>query len=394
VCIALGFVPAAGLSAAPPATPGASGSLAERYRKALDALEQQRASEQQTRAERDRLAAEASDLQQRLVANAAREQSLESDYAQTSAELERLNRVKAGLQAELAKERNQVAHLLAVLQRLNADEPPALALRPEDSLAAARGAMLLGATLSPVYAQAARLANQLSALADAGEAVRKKAAVARDQAEALKAARSELDRLLAARSQEASAAAAHLSELHGITEEISQEANDLKALLERVAMLRAGGGGPQGMTVVTPHSGEPSGLRRGGLRRPVVGRAVPGDPAGPGHTPGQADPTGLWFETQGSAEAVAPADSEVVFAGPYQKFGQVLILEIMGGYHLTLAGLARVDVHIGDSLLAGEPVGVLPAGKTGLLYMELRRSGQTINPGPWMGPELRKAKGS
>jgi septal ring factor EnvC (AmiA/AmiB activator) len=83
-----------------------------------------------------------------------------------------------------------------------------------------------------------------------------------------------------------------------------------------------------------------------------------------------------------------------VFAGTYQKFGQVLILEIMGGYHLTLAGLARIDVHIGDSVLAGEPVGTLPAGKTGRLYLELRRNGQTIDPGPWMGPELRKAKGS
>ena len=103
---------------------------------------------------------------------------------------------------------------------------------------------------------------------------------------------------------------------------------------------------------------------------------------------------GVWFEAKGAAEAIAPADSAVVFAGTYQKFGQVLILEIMGGYHLTLAGLGRIDVHIGDLVLAGEPVGVLPVGKTARLYMELRRNGQTIDPAPWLSVELRKAKGT
>ena len=119
-----------------------------------------------------------------------------------------------------------------------------------------------------------------------------------------------------------------------------------------------------------------------------------GDPAGPGKTPGTGAAQGLWFETQGGTEAVAPMDSEVVFAGPYQKFGQVLILEIMGGYHLTLAGLGRIDVHIGDLVLAGEPVGVLPDGAVARLYMELRRNSQIVDPVPWMSAELRKAKGT
>jgi septal ring factor EnvC (AmiA/AmiB activator) len=71
-----------------------------------------------------------------------------------------------------------------------------------------------------------------------------------------------------------------------------------------------------------------------------------------------------------------------------------LILEIVGGYHLTLAGLGRIDVQIGDSVLAGEPVGSLPQGSPARLYLELRRKGQTVDPAPWMGAELRKAKGT
>jgi septal ring factor EnvC (AmiA/AmiB activator) len=390
---ALFCVLAAGPRARAADTAAPSGALEERYRNALDELERERANEDKTRAERDRLAAEAHDLEQKLVANAARVQQLQSDYAASTAERDRLSGVKTALEARFDKDRARVVHLLAVLQRLNADEPPALAIHPGDSLAAARGAMQLGATLPPIYAQAAALAKEVKRLSDATAAMKKKAAEAAAQASALSAARAQLDTLLAERNREASDAGARLSELHGITEEIGQEADDLKGLIARVASLRAVGA-TEGMTLVTAGRPTSAGLRRGSLRKPVMGAAIPGDPAGPGTTPGTDGPSGLWFETQGNTEAVAPADSEVVFAGPYQKFGQVLILEIAGGYHLTLAGLARIDVHIGDSLLAGEPVGVLPAGQTGRLYMELRRGGQTIDPGPWMGPELRKAKGS
>ena len=154
-----------------------------------------------------------------------------------------------------------------------------------------------------------------------------------------------------------------------------------------------------GMVVVKadPKAAE---LPRGSLLHPVVGSIRPGDPAGPGLTPG-VSPEGLWFSAAPGAQAVAPADSEVIFAGPYQKFGQILILEIAGGYDLVLAGLGRIDVHTGDLVLAGEPVGVLPAGtkssatdEGAALYLELRHGGQAINPAPWMSVEMRKAKKS
>lgn len=378
-------------SLAAPVPPG--GSLTDRYSRALKALEETRANENQTREVRDRLAAEAADLQRRLIANAARVQDLEAALATTQTELERLNVNARAIESDLARDRNRVAHLLAVLQRLDADAPPALAFRPADSLGAARGAMVLGSMLPPVYEQAARLARQLDELTTTKAMLISKGATAKSQAEALKAARVDLDRLLQLRNRETASAEARLSELHGATEEFARTTGNLKNLIDRIATLRARGGeADQGMTVVTPQSTAGGELRRGSLRAPVVGQARPGDPAGPGLTPGTIGPSGLWYDAQGTASAVAPADSEVVFAGAYQKFGQVLILEISGGYHLTLAGLGRIDVHIGDQVLAGEPVGVLPEGNSVRLYMELRRNGQTLDPAPWMSAEFRKVK--
>src|SRR5207302_2500682 len=127
-----------------------------------------------------------------------------------------------GLESALDRDRDKVAHLLVVLQRLDADTPPALAIRPDDSLAAARGAMQLGAVLPPVYAEAAAVAKRLKTLQDARASVAAKVAQGQAQADALKKARVDLDRLLQLRNQEAVATAAKLTELHGITEEIAK----------------------------------------------------------------------------------------------------------------------------------------------------------------------------
>lgn len=370
------------------------GTLADRYQRSLKELETNRDTEALTRAKRDRIAEDARNLQARLVANVAKIREIEAAHANTEREIDTLNQTLRRLEDQLAMDRDKVAHLLAVLQRLDADTPPALAIRPDDSLAAARSAMQLGSVLPPVYEEAAALAKRLKTLQETKAAVAAKAAEGQAQAEALKQAQVDLDQLLQLRHQEAEETGIKLTELHGITQEIAKATSSLKTLIDRIAVLRAVPGSRQGMTVVTATNRDGGTLSKASLRLPVVGKIMAGDPAGPGRTPGSGGPQGLWFETQGGTEAVAPGDSEVVFAGPYQKFGQVLILEIVGGYHLTLAGLGRIDVQIGDSVLAGEPVGSLPQGSPARLYLELRRKGQTVDPAPWMGAELRKAKGT
>ena len=90
------------------------------------------------------------------------------------------------------------------------------------------------------------------------------------------------------------------------------------------------------------------------MLEPVTGTLVPGGP--------ESDKNpGITYATRPGAQVIAPADGKVLFAGPYHKEGQVLILEITTGYDIVLAGLGRVTVRLGDQLLAGEPVGIMPA---------------------------------
>ena len=66
------------------------------------------------------------------------------------------------------------------------------------------------------------------------------------------------------------------------------------------------------------------------------------------------------------------------------------------GYHSLLAGLGRVDVDIGQGLLAGEPVGVTSSADGAQrpdLYVEIRHNGDPIDPLPWLDLRRNKVNG-
>lgn len=104
---------------------------------------------------------------------------------------------------------------------------------------------------------------------------------------------------------------------------------------------------------------------------------------------------GLLLETRPSAQVVATFDGRVVYAGPFRRYGLILILEHSGRYHSLLAGLGRIDVVLGQWVVAGEPVGLManPTEGKPALYLELRHNGQPIDPTPWFSTQLSKGEG-
>ena len=104
---------------------------------------------------------------------------------------------------------------------------------------------------------------------------------------------------------------------------------------------------------------------------------------------------GILFETRTNTTVVAPFDGEVVFAGPFRGYGQILLIEHGGGYHTLLAGLGQIDSVPGQWLLAREPVATMsdPESDRPRLYVEFRRKGQPINPLPWLADGESKVSG-
>jgi murein hydrolase activator len=93
---------------------------------------------------------------------------------------------------------------------------------------------------------------------------------------------------------------------------------------------------------------------------------------------------GLSLAALPGAEAVAPFDGRVVYAGPFGNLGLILIIRHGGLYHSLLTGLGRIDIKADQWVLAGEPVGALPEADGGVLYFELRRSNHPVDPQPWL----------
>jgi len=104
------------------------------------------------------------------------------------------------------------------------------------------------------------------------------------------------------------------------------------------------------------------------------------------------------------AQVTAPSDGWVVYAGPFRSYGQLLILNAGGGYHVLLAGMERISVDLGQFVLTGEPVAVMGGGPqsaaavaTGssqpVLYIEFRKDGTPVDPTPWWASDSEKVRG-
>jgi septal ring factor EnvC (AmiA/AmiB activator) len=124
----------------------------------------------------------------------------------------------------------------------------------------------------------------------------------------------------------------------------------------------------------------------GQLQPPVIGVVVKGW----GEQTDGGPATGLSYHAPPGAHVISPCGGRVVFAQSFRSYGLLLIIDCGGGYHIVLAGFQRLDVKLGQSLLAEEPVGVMPDWEAGAaaqrpaLYVELRHDGTPVNPAPWL----------
>ena len=104
---------------------------------------------------------------------------------------------------------------------------------------------------------------------------------------------------------------------------------------------------------------------------------------------------GVVLATRTAAQVVAPFDGQVVYAGVFRGYGNILIIDHGGQYHTLLAGLEQIDAVTGQWVLAGEPIAVMGASQDSgpELYLELRHQGEPINPLPWLATTGDKVRG-
>ncbi len=364
----------------------------------------------QVRAELDSVKGDRAKFTQLLVDTTTRLRAVEQQITDLETRISGLDANAADIRASLLKRRGVLAEVLGALVRMGRNPPPALLMRPDDALDAVRSAILLGALLPEMRVEAETLAADLSDLSR----VRKDLATARDTLSGLRTSMEEDRKRLSAyvteRQRRVAEGNTELPAEKAQAEAVAKSTGDVHDLVTRleteVAPAARAAAEAAGATAKPPVAGKtevaalgnPSRLAparpfaeaKGLLPLPVAGVRLRdfGAADGLGSTE-----KGMTFATRAGAQVAAPTDGWVVYAGPFRSYGQLLIINAGGGYHILMAGMERITVDLGQFVLAGEPVAVMGSvarsGTTGSasgqpqLYVEFRKDGISIDPAPW-----------
>jgi murein hydrolase activator len=352
-----------------------------------------------------------SKLNQQLIDIAAQVRSVETRIGDAEARLRPLDSREQQIRGSLDSRRSEIVEVLAALQRAGRRTPPALLVRPEDALQSLRTAMLLGSVVPELHARTQKLADDLGELV----ALRKNIATERDQlavdrdkltndqtrlaalVDERQRQQSSIEKDMEAEGARAISLSRQVDSLQGLIAKMEQ---DLKSAAKAAATASLQGtpaapnGTPNQGALKDPARTSPAiafASAKGLFALPVNGVKIRefGGSDGAGGVE-----KGISLATRPGAQVTTPCDGWVVYAGPFRSYGQLLILNAGGGYHVLIAGMERISVNIGQFVLTGEPVAtigtksqvasILAANASQpVLYVEFRKDGTPIDPGPW-----------
>src|SRR5579872_4819533 len=360
-----------------------------------------------------------------LIETTAKVQDNERQMGAANQRLANLTDTESAMRKSLENRRGVIADVLAVLQRMGRDPPPAVLVRPQDMAQAIRAAILLGAVVPELRAETQALADDLDELAKLRQSIASEREDLSKRGQSLADDRARLAALIDARQQSLAEAEKALGAERDSAADLARQANTLKDLITGMesaanAANAAKANAEQADAVAAAEVANRAAaaqMRDSAKLKPALAFA---DAKGAVDLPaagtivkafGAADAyggteKGVSIATAPSAIVASPADGSVVFSGPYRSYGQLLIINAGGGYYIVLAGMDRINVAVRQFVLAGEPVATMGNGVTQtaaaaaigavqpILYIELRKDGAAIDPGPWwVKADIEKARG-
>lgn len=396
-------------------------------------LEAAREKEKRLKRDLDELARQRAQLNTQLIMTARRVQQSEAKLTTTELRLEQLSGQEAQLRISIQSRHASIAKLLASMQRIGREPPPALIARRDDALKMVRSAMLLASIFPEMKFQADSLSSDLQDLIRLGEGIREERDARQRETLALEEEQQRLAGLMEEKKARLALSKDELARIRSAAQRHAKEVTYLGDLLKRMndefartqsslkkyekelaeARKREEANRNKPPVVLKPEEKKlaflsprrikpaiPFSKATHTLPLPVQGKHVlrfgqPGE---------QGKPTeGEWIKTRKNATVISPADGWIVYAGEFRSYGQLLIINAGGGYHILLAGMERIDVEVGQFVLASEPVAVMGASSSEdrpqtadnrpVMYIEFRKGGRPINPAPWWADTPTKVQG-
>ncbi|TWD53318.1 septal ring factor EnvC (AmiA/AmiB activator) [Agrobacterium vitis] len=381
---------------------------AEQLRQSIDALDKSSAS-----------------LRQALIDSAARRKDLEQKITDSERKLADFGVREDAIRKSFHARRAVLAEVLGALERMGRNPPPALLVKPEDALGAVRTAILLGAVVPGMRKETEKLANDLQELAN----LRKASQAEREQMMAsLQSRQEEESRMALLLDENAKLSERNSAQLQSElqrSQELAQKSASLQGFISslenqvasvRTAMEQSKLEDQKRAQMTDAERAEaqnapPDKNRiapafafdelKAKLELPAAGDVLRtfGDPDGTGH-----DAKGIVIATAPAAVVTAPADGTVVYAGQFRSYGKMVILSPGSGYHIVLSGMDAVNVHAGQFVLSGEPIGAMGEKRVAsaaafsletnrpTLYIEFRKDGNSVDSRPWWAKDAGKVR--
>ncbi len=335
-------------------------------------------------------------LSDALIKAAKAERAAANDIVEREEKLKKMIEKQAQIYQSLKSNRAEFAEVLALLERMGLNPPPALMVRTEDALASVRSSVLLGAIVSQMQKKIQVLTASLKELTNLRHSITTEYAALKTKMQNQVEQQKRLELLLDEKAKLQKKSEEELTEQQQKNIILAKKAQSLEELileLDRQSKLSSDVSVQvqKNLQLLEQANFE---SRKGSLLFPVAGKKIQHM-----NSSSQITRFGEMIETEAAAVVISPADALVAFAGPFRSYGQLIILNVGNGYHIVLIGMSRINVTQGQFVLAGEPLGTMgmqfiansvasDIGKTTpMLYIEFRKQGKPVNPTPWWQTE-------
>ena len=329
-------------------------------------------------------------IAKQLVDIAARIQDLEENITNIEISIFALTGEIADKKEAVRQQNIAMSHTLAALQRLSQRPPEYIIMRPAEAEETVRSASLLTAALPAIAEKTAEMRTGLDQLSALKSELNADQETLRQDLVAMQSERRALTVLQTEKRALYSDYNRGIAQEKARSEALAREARDLQSLIEKLEqdLLNSA---HQALPTPPIPPGTSFAKAKGRLPFPARGTIIQsfGDKIAVGNA------QGIDIKARSGAQVIAPFDGRIIFAGEFRAYGNLLIIAHGEGYHSLLAGLGTINASVGEWVLAGEPVGVMPevklastnsntAGAFARLYLEIRKGGDPVNPRPWL----------
>ncbi len=274
----------------------------------------------------------------------------------------------------LLKQQYQKAHTLLVTLYQLKKNMPSYVLTQKNPEVTVQSAILLKQYIHALQSQVQKIGADLKQIEETTHQTTEKKVTLEKQLDVYKEKKEQLEKLIQRQKQKQAQEIKKNQALLKKAQKLANQSSNFKELISKV----------KPVPLSPPLSAEISADSKAPLYKvkPVQGKILA--PFTEKH-PMSPEGKGVVFETRPGEFVFAPLSGQIVYAGPFRLYKQIVIIAHHTHYHTVLTGLDRLDVITGEWVRAGEPLGIVEGhDQKNFLYLELRHQGIPINPHQWM----------